>query len=89
MPVVLSKILTKKINFDITNLAQWFQVNKIALYVNKTDIVIFQYPRKQFTKKINFCFSGQKIQQRACTKYLSVLIDNHLLIKITRGYFRN
>ena len=52
MPVVLSKILTKKKNFDITNLAQWFQVNKIALYVNKTDIVIFQYPRKQFTKKL-------------------------------------
>ena len=89
MPAVLLKILTKKINFDIPNLAQWFQVNKTALYVNKTDIVIFRYPRKQFTKKMNFCFSGQKIQQRACTKYLSVLIDNHLLIKITSGYFRN
>ena len=62
-------------------LVQWLQANKIALNVNKTDIVIFRSPRKQITKKMNFCLSGQKIRQKTCTKYLGVLIDNHLLFK--------
>ena len=62
-------------------LVQWLQANKIALNVNKTDIVIFRSPRKQITKKMNFCLSGQKIRQKTCTKYLGVLIDEHLLFK--------
>ena len=55
--------------------------NKIALNVNKTDIVIFWSPRKQITKKINFRLSGQKIRQKTCTKYLGVLLYEHLLFK--------
>ena len=62
-------------------LVQWLQANKIALNVNKTDIVIFRSPRKQITKQMNFCLSGQKIRQKTCTKYLGVLIDEHLLFK--------
>ena len=30
---------------------------------------------------MNFCLSGQKIRQKTCTKYLGVLIDEHLLFK--------
>ena len=30
---------------------------------------------------MNFYLSGQKIRQKTCTKYLSVLIDEHLLFK--------
>ena len=62
-------------------LVQWLQANKIALNVNKTDIVIFRSPRKQITKKMNFCLSGQKIRQKTCTEYLRVLIEEHLLFK--------
>ena len=54
---------------------------KIALNVNKTDIVIFCSPRKQITKKMNFRLSGQKIRQKICTKYLGVLLDEHFLFK--------
>ena len=40
-------------NFDLSNLVQWFWENKIiiALNVDKTDVVIFRSPRK-ITKKI-------------------------------------
>ena len=56
------KDINKKINFDLSNLVQWLRANKIALNVNKkTDIVIFRSPRKQITKKMNFCLSGQRI----------------------------
>ena len=69
MPIVLSKILIKKINFDLTNLVQWLWANKIALNVNKTAITIFHSPIKQITKKINFCFSGQKIRQKTYSSH--------------------
>ena len=75
------KDINKKINFDLSNLVQWLQANKIALNVNKTDIIIFRSPRKQIIKKMNFRLSGQKIRQKSCTKYLGVLIDEHLLFK--------
>ena len=54
------KDINKKINFDLSILVQWLRANKIALNVNKTDIVIFQSPRQHITKKMNFCLSGQK-----------------------------
>ena len=64
------KDINKKINFDLSNLVQWLWANKIALNVNKTDIVIFRSPRKQITIKRNFHLSGQKSRQKTCTKYL-------------------
>ena len=73
--------LNKKINFDLSNLVQWLQANKMALNVNKTDIIFFCSPRKQIAKKMNFCLSVQKIRQKTCTKYLGVLLDEHLLFK--------
>ena len=30
---------------------------------------------------MNFRLSGQKVRQKSCTKYLGVLIDEHLLFK--------
>ena len=41
MPVVLSKILTKKKTLTYQMLVQWLEASKIALNVNKTDIVSF------------------------------------------------
>ena len=75
------KDINKKINFDLSNLVQWLLANKIALNVNKSDIVIFRSPRKQIAKKMNFRLSGQKIRQKTCTKYLGVLLDEHFLFK--------
>ena len=66
------KNISKKIIFDLSNLVQWLQANKIALNFNKNDIVIFHFPRKQVL---------QKIRQKTCTKYLGILLDGHLLFK--------
>ena len=46
-----------------------------------TKLVIFRSPRKQITKKMKFPLSGQKTRQKTCTKYLGVLIGEHLLFK--------
>ena len=73
------KDINKKIIFNLSNLVHWLRANKIALNVNKTDI--FWSPRKQITKKMNFHLSGQTIRQKTCTKYLGVLLEEHLLFK--------
>ena len=74
------KDINKK-SLDLSNLVQWLLANEIALNVNKADIVFSWSPRKQFTKKMNFHIGGQKIRQKTCTKYLGVLIDEHLFFK--------
>ena len=47
----------------------------------KLILLSFWSPRKQITRKMNFHLSGQKIRQKTCTKYLGVLIEEHLLFK--------
>ena len=48
----------------------------------KLIIVIFQSPRKQITKKMNFRLSSHKIRQKICSKYISrFLTDKHSLFK--------
>ena len=72
------KNLNKTVNFDLSNLVQWLRANKISLNVNKTEIVVFRSPTKQIYKNLNFRLSGQKIEPKHCTKYLGVIIDEHL-----------
>ena len=72
------KHLNKTVNFDLSNLVQWLRANKISLNVNKTEIVVFRSPTKQIYKNLNFSLSGQKIEPKRCTKYLGVIMDEHL-----------
>ena len=72
------KNLNKTVNFDLSNLGQWLRANKISLNVNKTEIVVFRSPAKQIYKNLNFRLSGQKNEPKCCTKYLGVIIDEHL-----------
>ena len=66
------------VNFDLSNLVQWLRASKISLNVNKTEIVVFRLPTKQIYKNLNVRLRGQKIEQKWCTKYLGVIIDENL-----------
>ena len=75
------KDINKKINHGLSNLVQWLRANKISPNVSKTEIVIFKSHSKQITKLLNVCLSGQKIIPKNRTKYLGVIIDEHLALK--------
>ena len=75
------KDINKKINHGLSNLVQWLRANKISPNVSKTEIVIFKSHSKQITKHLNFRLSGQKIIPKNRTKYLGILIDEHLAFK--------
>ena len=70
--------MNKTVSSDLSNLVQWLRANKISLNVNKTEIVLFRSPTKQIYKNLNFRLNGQKTEPKRCTKYLGVIIDEHL-----------
>ena len=72
------KDINNKINHDLSNLVQWFTANKISLKVSKSEIIIFKSHSKQTTKHLNFRLSGQKIIPKNHTKYLGIVVDEHL-----------
>ena len=46
--------------------------------MNKKELVILRSPKKQICKNLNFWLSGQKIEPERHTKYLGVILDEHL-----------
>ena len=53
-------------------------LDKVALSVEKTEIIIFRPKRKTISKKMNFRVSWQKIHISTQTKYLGIILDEHL-----------
>ena len=45
--------------------------------MNKTELLFFRSPKKRF-KNLNFRLSGQKIEPKRHSKYLGVILDEHL-----------
>ena len=82
------KKLTKTINFDLSNLAQWLKANRISLNMNKTELVIFRSPKSQIYRNLNFRLSEQKIEPKHHTKYLGVILDEHLSFKEHMNTFK-
>ena len=72
------KSINKCINHDLTLIVHWLRTNRISLNVNKTGIILFWRKNNTISKNINFCISGQKIIPATHTRYLGILMDQHL-----------
>ena len=72
------KTLDKLVNFDLKNLLQWLNANKILLNVKKTELVIFKSKRKQFDGEIKLKLSRKRLFPIDSVKYLGVKIDGNL-----------
>ena len=57
------------------------RANRISFNVAKTEIILFPSCKTKITKKLNFQISGQKIKTKTQTKYLAVILDEHLIFK--------
>ena len=72
------KKLNKMVNRDLSVLVQWLRSNKICLNTSKTEIILFRKKNKNINKTLNFRLSGQRMKLSKSTKYLGVIIDEHL-----------
>ena len=75
------KDINRKINYDMSRVTHWSRANRISLNVAKTETILFHSCRTKITKKLNFRISGQKIKTKAQTKYLGVILNEHLNFK--------
>ena len=46
--------------------------------MNKTELVIFRSPKKEYYKNLNFRLTGQEIEPKVLTKALGVILDEYL-----------
>ena len=70
--------LTKKINKELNNVKSSLDCNKLALYIDKTNFVLFHSPRKPLPDLINLKFGKKGIKRVKYVKFLGVLVDEHL-----------
>ena len=70
--------LTKKINKELNNVKSSLDCNELALYIDKTNFVLFHSPRKPLPDLINLKFGKKGIKRVKYVKFLGVLVDEHL-----------
>ena len=72
------KTLQKIINQELHHVKKWLEANKLALNIEKTNIVVFHYPAKKLTEPITLIFRCKKITSTNHVNFLGVLLDETL-----------
>ena len=68
-------------------ISKWLTTNKLTLNVDKSNYLIFTTGNK---KQLNLTMNKEILQEKECTKYLGVILDNKLTWKshIDQTHFR-
>ena len=72
------KTLQKIMNRELCHVKKWFEANKLALNIEKTNFVVFHSPSKKLTEPIILKFGRKKITHANHVKFLGVLLDETL-----------
>ena len=73
---------------DLKLNVHWLRANRIPLNVNKTETVIFWSKRNEIPN-INFRISRQKMIPKTKTKYLGLVLDEHLIWSAHTNILKN
>ena len=73
--------LMEIVNQDLTKINNWFNANKLTLNTDKTNFIIFKSHRKIKPVSWELLLNGSPIEQVDSTKFLGVIIDQHLTWK--------
>ena len=69
--------LIQIMNNELGKLLQWLHVNKLSLNIGKTYFMVFSF-NKSVAHKENVEIDGIVIKRVSCTKFLGVMLDEHL-----------
>ena len=58
------KKLNKAVNFDIKNLTNWLNVNKISLNVSKTELILFKPKMKKLDFNLKLKLNGKRLSNQ-------------------------
>ena len=70
--------INKTLNKDLRELSFWFNANKIALNVAKTEIILFKTSNKNNDAGLKIKLCRKRIHAFPYTKYLGIFIDENL-----------
>ena len=71
--------LIKETNEELIRISTWLATNKLVLNINKTNYMIFTSRGKSYNKNVtNITIDGNNIQQVHKTKFLGIIIEEHL-----------
>ena len=70
--------LVIKMNTEIVKVVDWLKINKLSLNLKKTHFIIFRKSRQKLNLENELFIDGIKIEMKTHTKFLGVLIDQHL-----------
>ena len=72
------KKMNKLVSYDLKNLNNWLNANKICLDVDKTDVVLLKSLKKQTDSDLHVKLNGKRLYPTDSVKYLGILIDKNL-----------
>ena len=71
--------LIKETNQELIRISTWLATNKLVLNISKTNHIIFTSKGKSYNKNVsNIQLDGNNIQQVNKTKFLGIVIEEHL-----------
>ena len=71
--------LIRETNQELIWISTWLATNKLVLHISKTNYIIFTSKGKSYNKNVsNIQIDGNNIQQVNKTKFLGIVIEEHL-----------
>ena len=70
--------LMNTINNEMNNIVEWLRINKLSLNLKKTHFVLFHPKRTKPVIENDLIIDGVRIDQVKHTRFLGVIIDEHL-----------
>ena len=71
--------LIRETNQELIRISTWLATNKLVLNISKTNYIIFTSKGKSYNKNVsNIQIDGNNIQQVNKTKFLGIVIEEHL-----------
>jgi len=75
----LIETLINHTNYELGKVADWFQLNKLTLNLDKTNFILFRSYKKSLPYSYpNLCIMGTPITQVQSSKFFGVYVDQHL-----------
>ena len=70
--------LAKRMNYDLRKLSLWLRANKLSLYVEKAELVVFRRQNAKLNKSFKIKLDGKRLFPTSSVKYPGALLDEHL-----------
>jgi len=71
---------------DLNQIQRWLQANRLQLNISKSVVMLTGCWQKLRNYTMSFFINGKVLTCVASTRYLGVIVDQHLTLKLHVGY---